>query len=127
MGATTRPIKRSTIAARPNLKAWPAVYGMREQLRLAIDHVDTAPGDGNNKAFVPQHTEGLLGGAFGYSVLLGDALDRRHRLARSDLPRGDHLAQDAGKLQVGRLPGEMINGHTASVGIPWRTWDPRVP
>jgi hypothetical protein len=87
----------------------------------AVDHVDAASGDGDDKAFVPEDSERLLGGAFGYSVFLGDALDRRHRLARGDLPRRDHLAQKAGKLQVGRLPGEMINGHMASVGIPWLT------
>ena len=80
-----------------------------------------ARGRWHDEAFVTQDSEGFLGGAFGDPVALGDALDRRHRLARGDLPRRDHLAQDAGKLQVGRLPSEMINGHMASVGIPWQT------
>ena len=87
----------------------------------AVDDVDAAPGDGDDKAFVAQHSEGLFGGALGDPVLLGDALDRWHRLTRGDLAGCDHLAQNTGQLQVDRLPGEMINGHLASVGIPWKT------
>jgi hypothetical protein len=114
----------------PNLRRPQAAarrLGVNTKLRSAADDVDATPGDGDYKALVSQDSERLFGGALGYSVLLGDALDRRYRLARRDLPRGDHLAQDAGKLQVGRLPGEMINGHTASVGIPWETRDPGAP
>ena len=54
-------------------------------------------------------------------------LDRWHRLTRGDLAGCDHLAQNTGQLQVDRLPGEMINGHLASVGIPWPTWDSGAP
>ncbi len=120
------------------LKAWQAVTDAqrilgeaddttRREVGSKVDHVDAAPGDGYDQALVSQDPEGFLGGPFGNPVLLGDALDRRHRLARRDLTGSDHLAQDSGELQVGRLPGEMINGHLASVGIPWQTWVPGAP
>src|SRR5215471_4999562 len=67
-----------------------------------VDHVNAAPRDGDDEAFVSQDSEGFLGGAFGDPVLLGDGLDRWHWLTRRDLAGGDHLAQDPGKLQVGR-------------------------
>src|SRR6202035_5444163 len=90
-------------------------------VRSTVDHVDATPGHGDDQAFVPQNSQSLLCSALGYPVVLGDALNRRHRLARGDLARSDHLAQDTGKLQVGGLSGEMINGHLARVGIPWQT------
>ena len=93
----------------------------RRGVRSKVDHVDAAPGDSNDQALVSQDPEGFLGGALGNPILLGDALDRRHRLTRRDLTGSDHLAQDSGELQVGGLPGEMINGHLARVGIPWWT------
>lgn len=93
----------------------------------AVDHVNAPAWDGHDEALVSQNSERFLGGAFGNPILLGDALDRRHRLTRRDLTGSDHLAQDPGELQVGRLPSEMINGHLASVGIPWQTWGSGAP